>query len=281
MSDRMSDLEFIQLALKTENVDFKGIQQRLSNPVTIRLLHAVMGLTSEAGELMDALKAHIIYGKPLDFVNLIEEKGDSFWYSAVFASALDIEGFEPFWKVVIEKLKARYGDAFKEDSAINRNLSIERLTIELGALGDFEDLQIVTPWSVNKDDTHTIRLYGVESDMLSSIGIMARIGSAKAYNVGIRFKGGKLYFYETVLPDMVTELLGLIHNNQVFGHTSENSVGKWVDKNLKKNVFVSVWRAENNEWAKNGWMRIREAETMPEEEVYSGEEGNKGEDTAL
>lgn len=273
----MNDIEFIQLALKTENMDFNGIRERLSNPTTIRLLHAVMGLVTEGGELMDALKAHIIYGKPLDYVNLIEEKGDSFWYSAVFASALELEGFEPFWRVVIEKLKARYGDAFKEDSAVSRNLPLERITLMLGTIGNYEDLQIVTPWSVSKDP-QTIRMYDVSSDMLSSIGVMARIGKNKSYNVGIRFKGGKIYFYESIGPEMATELLGLIHNNQVFGHTAENSVGKWVDAKLKKNMFVTVWRPSEKE--KGAWDKIRVAETMPEE-VDNGEERDQGEDTAV
>lgn len=44
------------------------------------LLHMVMGVCGEAGELLDALKKHIIYGKQLDMSNVIEELGDIEFY---------------------------------------------------------------------------------------------------------------------------------------------------------------------------------------------------------
>ena len=42
--------------------------------------HAYMGMITEVGELVDAIKREAIYGKPLDLVNLKEEIGDVFWY---------------------------------------------------------------------------------------------------------------------------------------------------------------------------------------------------------
>ena len=47
------------------------------------LVHAQMGLTSEAGEFTDAVKKHRIYNKPLDIPNLIEEIGDILWFCAL------------------------------------------------------------------------------------------------------------------------------------------------------------------------------------------------------
>jgi NTP pyrophosphatase (non-canonical NTP hydrolase) len=44
------------------------------------LAHAVMGVTGEAGELCDAIKKHIIYGKELDRTNVVEELGDLRFY---------------------------------------------------------------------------------------------------------------------------------------------------------------------------------------------------------
>jgi len=46
------------------------------------LLHMKMGLMTEIGELLDALKKHIAYGKELDAVNIREEWGDAMWYIA-------------------------------------------------------------------------------------------------------------------------------------------------------------------------------------------------------
>lgn len=44
------------------------------------LLHMVVGISGEAGELTDAIKKNWAYNKPLDFENLIEELGDLFFY---------------------------------------------------------------------------------------------------------------------------------------------------------------------------------------------------------
>ena len=44
------------------------------------LMHHTFGIAGEAGELLDAIKKHIIYNKPLDLVNVIEELGDIEFY---------------------------------------------------------------------------------------------------------------------------------------------------------------------------------------------------------
>lgn len=43
------------------------------------LAHMAMLITTEAAELADAFKKHIIYQKPLDMVNVKEEMGDIEW----------------------------------------------------------------------------------------------------------------------------------------------------------------------------------------------------------
>jgi hypothetical protein len=45
-----------------------------------KLMHATFGISGEAGELLDAVKKHIIYGKPLDRENVVEELGDLEFY---------------------------------------------------------------------------------------------------------------------------------------------------------------------------------------------------------
>jgi NTP pyrophosphatase (non-canonical NTP hydrolase) len=47
------------------------------------LLHCVMGLSTEANELLDALKKSIFYGRELDVRNLKEEMGDIEYYMAI------------------------------------------------------------------------------------------------------------------------------------------------------------------------------------------------------
>lgn len=124
----MNSKDYIQNAIRTETQDFSGIQERFTKE-NIRLLHACIGLCTEAGEALDALKKHLYYGKELDKVNLKEEMGDLFWYMAIMADTLDIE-FEEIMTKNINKLKARYGDKFSEDKAINRDLDTEREILE-------------------------------------------------------------------------------------------------------------------------------------------------------
>ena len=43
-------------------------------------LHMAVGISGESGELLDAIKKHVIYKKPLDLNNVIEELGDIEFY---------------------------------------------------------------------------------------------------------------------------------------------------------------------------------------------------------
>ena len=125
----MNSKSYINDAIKTEAVNFQAMDQRLSEDGTKRLLHAGIGLSTEAGEFLDALKKHIFYGKELDRVNLAEELGDMFWYMAIVADELGIE-FESVMEKNIAKLKARYGEKFSESRAENRDLNAERKILD-------------------------------------------------------------------------------------------------------------------------------------------------------
>ena len=120
--------DYQKACLKTESNDFPAIKDRITDE-NIRLLHAGIGLATEAGEFLDALKKHIFYGKEMDKVNLMEECGDLMWYMSV---ALDALGYD-YEKVMarnIEKLSARYKGGFSKEAASNRNLDIERDILE-------------------------------------------------------------------------------------------------------------------------------------------------------
>jgi NTP pyrophosphatase (non-canonical NTP hydrolase) len=51
------------------------IKQELSS-FSCDLIHMGMGISTEAAEILDAIKKHVIYNKPLDVENLVEELGD-------------------------------------------------------------------------------------------------------------------------------------------------------------------------------------------------------------
>jgi NTP pyrophosphatase (non-canonical NTP hydrolase) len=98
---------------------------------TARLLHGVLGCGTEAGELQDALKKHIYYGKPLDEGNLVEELGDLLWYVALLCNVLGVSLGEVKQKN-IEKLLKRYpGGKFETKHAIERNLENEQETFQM------------------------------------------------------------------------------------------------------------------------------------------------------
>lgn len=125
----MNSKNYIQDAIKTESRNFESMNERLNDDGLKRLLHAGIGISTEAGEFLDALKKHIFYGKELDKVNLAEEMGDLFWYMAIVADELGFE-FEEVMEKNITKLKARYGDKFSEEKAENRDLDKEREILE-------------------------------------------------------------------------------------------------------------------------------------------------------
>ena len=62
---------YIKNVLKTESNDFNKIASRLSSPRSIRLLHGILGLCTEATELFEMLEK-----KKIDFTNLKEEVSD-------------------------------------------------------------------------------------------------------------------------------------------------------------------------------------------------------------
>lgn len=125
----MDNKTYKKAALRTESIDFEAIKSRLLHDKELRILHAGMGLATESGEFLDALKKAIFYGKPLDEVNLREEVGDLLWYCAIALDALNGD-FESVMQTNIDKLKARYPEKFTEDKAIDRDLNTERKILE-------------------------------------------------------------------------------------------------------------------------------------------------------
>lgn len=131
----MDSSKYQKLAVVTENRDFEKIRTRITAERAIRLLHGGIGLATESGEFLDALKKHIFYGKPIDVANLGEEMGDLFWYIAVICDELGAD-FKSIMQTNIDKLQARYGDKFSEHRATERNLDAEREILE-NAVTDF------------------------------------------------------------------------------------------------------------------------------------------------
>jgi NTP pyrophosphatase (non-canonical NTP hydrolase) len=128
----MTPDEYQQQANVTEfTPDFVRLegQSPEHNRMVAQLLHAFLGLSSEVGELADALKKHLIYGKALDEINVLEEIGDLSWYNALALTAVK-RTMSECMQTNINKLRARYGDKFTQAAALVRDLDKERKTLE-------------------------------------------------------------------------------------------------------------------------------------------------------
>lgn len=78
-----------------------------TTPIHAHLNHMAMLIAGEVGELVDAIKKHTIYGKELDFVNVIEELGDIEFALEAIRKSLEINRDEAL-AMNMEKLMKRY-----------------------------------------------------------------------------------------------------------------------------------------------------------------------------
>lgn len=83
------------------------------------LIHAALGLASEAGEFCDAIKKSFAYEKELDVQNLVEELSDLLWFTALACNSLGIP-MEAVAVYNVAKLYKRYPEKFSDELAEQR-----------------------------------------------------------------------------------------------------------------------------------------------------------------
>lgn len=100
------------------------------------ILHAVIGIATEAGELIEALidgfsklQKGVAATDAFDHVNLREEVGDVLWYVQLLLNSIGSTIPEAM-TINDRKLETRYGPAFSESKANERDLSAERTVLE-------------------------------------------------------------------------------------------------------------------------------------------------------
>lgn len=121
--------EYQRQALRTEKTPlFVNGPDGKPSELLSRAMHGAMGMVTEAGEAMDMLKKHLVYGKEFDVINAIEEAGDKQWYIALFLDAVGFTMSEA-QRRNIAKLRARYPQRFTEAQAITRDLDAERAAL--------------------------------------------------------------------------------------------------------------------------------------------------------
>ena len=93
-------------------------------PEKAHLLHMAIGISGEAGELLDAIKKYVIYNKELDVENVVEELGDLEFYIEGLRQGVNLDREHTLEKN-IDKLargpKSRYkGGKYSDKAAQER-----------------------------------------------------------------------------------------------------------------------------------------------------------------
>lgn len=122
--------------------NFFGLYQDSDEPIVlnemqIQLFHAILGIATEAGELVEAFiegLSEVQTGnksveQAFDNINMREELGDVQWYVALGLNAIN-SGLSECMTINDNKLEKRYGPAFSSDRANERDLSAERQELE-------------------------------------------------------------------------------------------------------------------------------------------------------
>jgi len=114
----MNDINFadmVETLTKDGAIILSETTPRLAN-----LNHMSIGISGEAGELLDAIKKHTIYQKKLDVENVIEELGDLEFYLEGLRACLGITRDETI-EANIKKLGKRYeGFKYSNEAAQER-----------------------------------------------------------------------------------------------------------------------------------------------------------------
>jgi NTP pyrophosphatase (non-canonical NTP hydrolase) len=113
----MNPNKFIEFVESLENNDLD-----LSNT---RVLHAVLGIAGESGELVDLVKKSVVYHQPLKTGLVKEELGDLLHYIAMLISASGWT-FEEVMEGNSVKLKKRYPNGYSNEAAVARADKVDR-----------------------------------------------------------------------------------------------------------------------------------------------------------
>lgn len=84
-------------------------------PSKANALHMAVGVAGEAGELLDAVKKHVIYNKDADRANIVEELGDLEFYMEGLRAEYSITREETL-RANIAKLSQRYASGKFSDA---------------------------------------------------------------------------------------------------------------------------------------------------------------------
>ena len=102
---------------------------RTIKPSEMEMLHAILGIISEGGELLEMFYNRISHGKGIDLVNAREEAGDVAWFLQLLTQACNSTP-EQIQEMNIRKLEKRFGDKYSDLAGLVRDQDSERQLLE-------------------------------------------------------------------------------------------------------------------------------------------------------
>ena len=104
----------------TSRCKFGGAIVKSMTADDAHMLHMTIGVSGEAGELLDAMKKAVIYRKPLDIENVKEEIGDVLFYLQGLCNSIGYS-FDEAMRDNMSKLNKRYSSgSYSDEQAIKR-----------------------------------------------------------------------------------------------------------------------------------------------------------------
>lgn len=95
----------------------------------LMLLHAILGVISEGGELLERFMKDVDAGRRIDRTNILEEAGDLNWFLQLIILASQSRT-EEVQQMNILKLWERFEGKFDHIKATHRNVEAERQSLE-------------------------------------------------------------------------------------------------------------------------------------------------------
>jgi NTP pyrophosphatase (non-canonical NTP hydrolase) len=127
MGRKMKPKKFIERSVNNDmpNKDYTPILMRLNKDrPLLRRLHAAIGISGEAGEILDYFKKGMMFGKIIDRNKVKEECGDLLWYMSIMLDSYGFS-FEEIMQANYDKLRVRYPNGFSEKDALLRRDELE------------------------------------------------------------------------------------------------------------------------------------------------------------
>jgi NTP pyrophosphatase (non-canonical NTP hydrolase) len=84
-----------------------------------QLLNCAIGVSGEAGEMLEIMKKYFFQGHDFDKAKVMEELGDVFFYIAGMCTAMGVS-LDDVARNNIEKLLVRYPDKFSSNDSVKR-----------------------------------------------------------------------------------------------------------------------------------------------------------------